>query len=106
MANATKKTSQVYLFYGEEGLLIRQMANKVIEAALAPEDREFNLISMESDPGIPELLNLVESAPFFGDYKVVVIRNSKFFQAARQSRAVRGSCREYARSLRTRPHGL
>ena len=84
MANATNKTSQVYLFYGEEGLLIRQMANKVIEAALAPEDREFNLISMESDPGIPELLNLVESAPFFGDYKVVVIQNSKFFQAARR----------------------
>ncbi|HWR29595.1 MAG TPA: DNA polymerase III subunit delta [Negativicutes bacterium] len=87
MANATKKAPQVYLFYGEEGLLVRQLANKVIEATLTPEDREFNLITMESDPGIPELLHMVESAPFFGDHKVVVIRNTKLFQAARRKAA-------------------
>lgn len=84
MANETKRASQVYLFYGEEGLLIRQLADKVVEAALSPADRDFNLIYQESDPAIPELLQLVESAPFFGDHKVVVIRNSKFFQAQRR----------------------
>ena len=87
MPGATKKTPQIYLFYGEEGLLVRQLANKIIESLLAPDEREFNLVSMETDPGIPELLHLVESAPFFGDHKVVVIRNTKLFQASRRKAA-------------------
>lgn len=84
MAKATNKEMRVYLFYGEEGLLVRQLAEKVIAAALSPADREFNLIAMEADPSIPELLHLVESTPFFGDHKVVVIRNSKLFQTSRR----------------------
>jgi DNA polymerase III subunit delta len=88
MTDTTKKTPQVYLFYGEEGLLVRQLADKVIESLLSPDDREFNLVSMESDPGVAELLHMVESAPFFGDHKVVVIRNTKLFQAARRKAAV------------------
>lgn len=84
MPGATKKAPQIYLFYGEEGLLVRQLANKIIESLLAPDEREFNLVSMETDPGVPELLHLVESAPFFGDHKVVVIRNTKLFQASRR----------------------
>ncbi len=84
MANVTKNEPRVYLFYGEEGMLVRQLANRVIEAALAPADREFNLIIMESDPSVPELLHWVESPPFFGDHKIVEIRNSKLFQAARR----------------------
>ena len=87
MPGATKKTPQIYLFYGEEGLLVRQLANKIIESLLAPDEREFNLVSMETDPGVPELLHLVESAPFFGDHKVVVIRNTKLFQASRRKAA-------------------
>jgi DNA polymerase-3 subunit delta len=82
------KKAQVYLFYGEEGMLVRQLADKVIAASLTPDDQEFNLVSLESDPSIPELLHLVESTPFFGDHKVVVIRNSKLFQAARRKTAV------------------
>lgn len=88
MTDTTKKTPQVYLFYGEEGLLVRQLADKVIESLLSPDDREFNLVSIESDPGVAELLHMVESAPFFGDHKVVVIRNTKLFQAARRKAAV------------------
>ena len=90
MSGSTKKIPQVYLFFGEEGLLIRQLADKVIESLLSPADREFNLICMESDPGVPELLHLVESVPFFGDHKVVVIRNTKLFQAARRKTATAG----------------
>jgi DNA polymerase-3 subunit delta len=84
MEQSGKKTPQVYLFYGEEGYLIQQSAGKVIDALLAPEERDFNLISLESDPPVAELLHLVESAPFFGERKVVVVRNSKLFQASRR----------------------
>ena len=94
MPGATKKTPQVYLFYGEEGMLVRQFADKVVESLLSPTDREFNLVSMESDPGVPELLHMVESAPFFGDHKVVVIRNTKLFQASRRKAATVGESEE------------
>lgn len=84
MANEMQKEARVFLFYGEEGMLIRQMADQVIEHVLPPEEREFNLTVLESDPAAAELAHMVESAPFFGDRKVVVVRNSKLFQAARR----------------------
>ena len=84
MEQTRKKIPQVYLFYGEEGYLIQQSTRKVVEALLAPEERDFNLISLEADPPVAEMLHLVESAPFFGAHKVVVVRNSKLFQAPRR----------------------
>ncbi|NMC31037.1 MAG: DNA polymerase III subunit delta [Veillonellaceae bacterium] len=84
MARALAAKPQIYLFFGEEGLLIRQLADQVVDSLLAPDEREFNLTILEADPAIPELLNLVDSAPFFGEHKVVVIRNTKLFQAARR----------------------
>ena len=84
MARALAAKPQLYLFFGEEGLLIRQLADQVVDSLLNPDEREFNLTVLEADPTIPELLNLVDSAPFFGERKVVVIRNTKLFQATRR----------------------
>ena len=86
---------QIYLFFGVVGLLIRQLADQVVDSLLTPDEREFNLTVLEADPAVPELLNLVDSAPFFGERKVVVIRNTKLFQA---TPAIR---RKAARSLGT-----
>ena len=82
-----KKTPQVYLFYGEESYLVQKMAANLVDSLLDPSEREFNLTSLEADPPIPELLHLVESAPFFGEHKVVIVRNSKLFQAPRRKAA-------------------
>ena len=82
-----KKTPQVYLFYGEESYLVQKMAANLVESLLDPSEREFNLTSLEADPSIGELLHLVESAPFFGERKVVLVRNSKLFQAPRRKAA-------------------
>ena len=84
MARALAAKPQIYLFFGEEGLLIRQLADQVVDSLLTPDEREFNLTVLEADPAVPELLNLVDSAPFFGERKVVVIRNTKLFQATRR----------------------
>jgi len=84
MPRAISTKPQVYLFFGEEGFLIRQLADRVVDSLLPPDEREFNLTVLETDPAIPELLQLVESAPFFVEQKVVVIRNTKLFQAARR----------------------
>jgi len=82
-----KKTPQVYLFYGEESFLVSKMAATVVDRLMGPEERVMNLISLEADPVIGELLHLVESAPFFGAHKVVLIRSSKLFQAPRRKAA-------------------
>lgn len=85
MISHTKKNSpRLYLFYGEEGYLIQKQVKEIIASLLMAEEQEFNLISLDSDPPVPELLQLVESAPFFGEKKVVVVRNSKLFQAPRR----------------------
>ena len=84
MPRAISTKPQIYLFFGEEGFLIRQLADRIVDSLLPPDEREFNLTVLETDPAIPELLQLVESAPFFGERKVVVIRNTKLFQAARR----------------------
>ena len=79
-----KKTPQVYLFYGEESYLVQKMAASLVESLLEPSEREFNLTLLEADPTVGELLHLVESAPFFGERKVVVVKNSRLFQAPRR----------------------
>ena len=89
-----EKRIPVYLFYGEEGYLVHQLVAKVVDGLLNPEDRDFNLLQLESDPPIGELLHHVEEAPFFGERKVVVIRNSKLFQPSRRKAAEGDSAEE------------
>lgn len=84
MSEISITTPRIHLLFGEESLLIRELTNRIIESRLTSADREFNLVSLESDPDVPELLHLVESVPFFGEHKVVVIRNTKMFQAPRR----------------------
>ena len=82
-----KSPPQLYLFYGEEGYLIQEQVKELVASLLMPEEQDFNLIALEADPPLPELLQQVESAPFFGERKVVVVRNSKLFQASRRKAA-------------------
>jgi DNA polymerase-3 subunit delta len=87
MTAKEKKTPQVYLFFGEESFLIAQKTSAVVNRLVGPAERDMNLISLNADPAVGELLHLTESAPFFGDHKVVLIHNSKLFQASRRKAA-------------------
>lgn len=82
--DAGSKPSPLYLFYGEESFLIQNRVKNIIARRLSPDEQEFNLVMLENDPPVPELLQLVESAPFFGEHKVVVVKNTKLFQAPRR----------------------
>ena len=84
MADKAAKKAQVFLFYGEEGYQISTMVAAVVQRSLSPDEQAMNLLVLENDPPVAELLHLVESAPFFGDRKVVWIKNSKLFQAPRR----------------------
>lgn len=84
MADKAAKNAQVFLFYGEESYQISSMVSAVIDRSLSLDEREMNLLMMEMDPPLAELLHLVDSAPFFGERKVVWVKNSKLFQAPRR----------------------
>lgn len=71
----------VYLLYGEEAYLMRQMEHLIIDALLAPDEREMNLTILDHDPEEKELVNLIETIPFMGGKNVIVVRGTALFKS-------------------------
>ncbi|MEN6566640.1 MAG: DNA polymerase III subunit delta [Veillonellales bacterium] len=71
----------LYLIYGEEGYLARQIEKQIIDAVLQPDEQEMNLTVLDREPPAPELRNLVETAPFMGEKNVVIIRGTGLFRS-------------------------
>lgn len=66
----------VYLLYGEEPYLIKQVEKSLVDAVLTPEEQASSLTVLESDPSPGELVSLIESTPFFGGKNVIIVRDS------------------------------
>jgi len=67
----------VYLFYGEEDFLIKEATDAVVEAALTPEERGFNLDRMygsEADPR--DVIAHASSFPMMAERRVVIVREA------------------------------
>lgn len=77
------KLHAVYLLFGEERYYARQVEKALIDAALLPEDREMGLQIFDQDPSVSELLQMIESMPFFGGKNVIIIRDTKLFRAGK-----------------------
>lgn len=73
----------VYLLYGEERYYARQAEKSLIEAVLPLEDRDMGLRIFEQDPPVAELVQTIESAPFFGGKNVIIVRDTKLFRASK-----------------------
>lgn len=71
----------LYLIYGEEGYLARQIEQKITDALLSPDEQSMNLIVLDRDPLPPELRNLVETTPFMGNKNVIIIRGTGLFHS-------------------------
>ena len=80
-----KQIASVYLLYGEESYLIREVEQKLTQALLPPEDRETGLTAFENEPSIEELVRLCESVPFFGSKNVILVRSTALFRARKTS---------------------
>lgn len=80
----TGHISPIYLLYGEETFLTGQLERAIISQVLGPEDRESNLMVLDSDPKLQELIGLVETVPFIGEKNIIVIRNTLLFKAQKQ----------------------
>ncbi|MGH2403053.1 MAG: DNA polymerase III subunit delta [bacterium] len=62
------------LIIGEEDYLAEEMLARLIDQALPPENRALNLDVLDSAGPIGEILTRLDTAPFFGPNRVVVIR--------------------------------
>lgn len=74
-----KRYNRVYLFTGEEGYLRNQFKNK-LKDAIAGESADLN-VSEYSGNGIDirEIIDTAETAPFMGEYRVIVVSDSNLF---------------------------
>lgn len=72
--------NSIYLIHGEEVFYARQLEQAIVNALLEPEERDMNLNVISGDPQPQELLNLIETVPFFGNKNVIVIRGSNLFR--------------------------
>jgi DNA polymerase-3 subunit delta len=70
----------VYLLYGEETYLTRQIEKILVEMVLNPDERETCLTVLENDPSPAYLAGLIETAPFFGGRNVIIIRETSLFK--------------------------
>lgn len=78
---ARKEFSPVYLFFGAEDFLAQEAANAIIEAALTPDERGFNLdVAYGSDADAREILSHSSSFPMMAERRVVVVRDFDHLQ--------------------------
>ncbi|GAA0482880.1 DNA polymerase III subunit delta [Salinibacillus aidingensis] len=73
----------LYLLFGNESYLIQDLQHKIIQSVLDEEPEQgmnFNAFDMEETP-IQEAILDAETFPFFGDRKVLLLKNASFFKA-------------------------
>jgi DNA polymerase-3 subunit delta len=69
----------LYLFYGTEDYLMEEATRRVIDAALAEDEIDFNLSVFDlGEITIEAAIDDAETIPFFGDYKVVLVKEPIF----------------------------
>lgn len=79
-----KTFRRVYLFYGDEAYLVRQYRGELIRA-VCPEEGSMNLnIHREEHPDFDAIQDEVLSMPFFADYRMVVLDDTKLFRSRRK----------------------
>lgn len=89
MKQAARKPSggPVYLVVGEEAWLRRRAVERIVASHLSPEQRELNLDRLDAgDVDVEEILVRLDTVPFFGNSRVVVVRGVEQLHAAAQER--------------------
>lgn len=70
-----KEFASVYLFYGEEDFLVDEAADLVLNAALAKEDRGFNLdVIYGNESDARDIISHASSFPMMAERRVVIVR--------------------------------
>ncbi|RSL31538.1 DNA polymerase III subunit delta [Salibacterium salarium] len=80
-----QKVSSLYLLYGTEDYLIKNVIEKIVSASLAEQERDFNysIYDMKETPlDIP--VEEGETLPFFGGKRVILMRNCYFLTGVKE----------------------
>ena len=76
-----KTFENIYLLYGDEGYLIREYKKRLIKSITDGDG--LNTSKYEgSKIEVKDLIDDINAAPFFADYRLIVVEDSKFFKKA------------------------
>lgn len=82
-----RKFSKVYLFTGEEGYLRTQYRNKLRDA-IAGDYADLNVSEFSGNGiNVNEIIDIAETAPFMGEYRVIVIYDTNLFSTSQDALA-------------------
>lgn len=74
----------IYLISGEETYLAGKLEKKIV-TKLLPEGAQDGLNVLNGDVEIDELINLIDTVPFFGERNVIVIRNTNLLKERKKN---------------------
>src|SRR5438445_10901673 len=79
--------AQVYLLQGEEDLLIDQALAGLLDRRMPAEGRDLNLhVLRAGEIALPDLVTRLDTLPFFGRRRVVVVKDPDAWKAPEQER--------------------
>ena len=77
--------AHVYLLLGDEDLLVDQALAELLDRLVPPEERDLNLDVVRADEiEIADLITLIDTLPFFGQRRAVVVKTADVWNAAEQ----------------------
>lgn len=79
--------AQVYLLQGEEDLLVDQTLATLLDRLVPAEERDLNLdVLRAGEVTLPDLITRLDTLPFFGRRRVVVVKEADAWKALEQER--------------------
>lgn len=73
----------LYLFTGDEQLMIRQAVELLTQQLVDPAYADFNLVSVDGEDSSPDkLFSALETMPFFQDRKLVIVKDAPYFKSS------------------------
>lgn len=77
----------IYLLLGEEDLLVDQALSELLDRIIPPAERALNLDVVRADEiQIADLITLLDTLPFFGRRRAVVVKNADVWKPADRER--------------------
>lgn len=79
------RAAHVYLLLGEEDLLVDHALAALLERLIPPEERDLNLdVVRAGEIELRDLITLVDTLPFFGERRAVVVKDADNWDASEQ----------------------
>jgi len=82
----SRKFKSVYLLYGEERYLVKHYEKYISNAVITDDERDMNLDILDGkDFSTKKAVDAAETAPFFADYRVLILRDTGIFETGKKN---------------------